>query len=130
MNIVKTPLQVLDGQAAFNQLVAEHPFVVVEFTAEWCAPCQQFAPVLTAAASEHPGVVFASADVDVAIDLAANFQVRQVPALMVVRERVVIDMVTGAMQAHELAHHLHMWSALDLAPVAAHFAQRPEAASA
>lgn len=120
--------QVLDSQQAFNQVVAAHAFVVVAFTAEWCEPCKAFAPVLAAAAAHYPNIQFASADVDVATDLAANFQVKQVPALMVIRERVVIDMVTGAMQARELNHHLQMWSALDLTAIDAHFSTAADAA--
>lgn len=116
-----TPPIVLDSQRAFNQLVAQHAFVIVYFSAQWCEPCQAFAPILAATAAHHPMVVFASADVDVATDLTHNFQVKQVPALMVVRERVVIDMVTGAMQAHELNHHLQMWQSLDMTAINAHF---------
>jgi thioredoxin 1 len=45
-----------------------------------------------------------------------------------VRDRVVIDMVTGAMHAHELQHHLQMWQALDMTPIHAHFEQSSAAA--
>jgi len=117
----------LNSQAVFNQQVANHDFMVVLFTASWCDPCQVFAPVFTEVAAQTPSVLFATADVDVATDLAANFQVTQVPALMVIRERVVIDMMHGAMLAHELQHHLHMWQALDMAAINAHFAQRVSA---
>ncbi|WP_047516993.1 thioredoxin family protein [Methylophilus sp. Q8] len=117
----------IDSQAAFNQQVTAHDFMVVLFTAKWCAPCQTFAPVFAEVAAQTPHILFATVDMDVATDLAANFQVAQVPALMVVRERVVIDLVNGAMHAHELKHHLHMWQALDMAAINAHFAQRVSA---
>lgn len=121
-------LHPIDRQAAFNQLVAEHDFLLVLFTASWCAPCQTFAPVFADMAANTPAIAFAVADVDVATDLAANFQVSQVPAMMVIRERVVIDMVQGAMQAHELQHHLQMWQALEMSAINAHFSA-PSAAS-
>ncbi|HEY0907676.1 MAG TPA: thioredoxin family protein [Methylophilus sp.] len=112
----------IDHQQSFNQYVAEHGDVVLLFTAQWCAPCQTFYPVFAEAAARTPGVLFAVADIDQATDLAAHFQVAQVPALMVVRERVVIDMVSGSMHAHELQHHLQMWQAFDMQPIRAHFA--------
>lgn len=117
-------VQTLASQAQFNQLVTAHPYAVVLFTADWCEPCQSFAPVLAAVAAQHPQVAFAVADVDVATDLVANFQITQVPALMVVRDRVIIDMVRGAMQAHELTHHLQMWQALDMHAINEHFSQQ------
>lgn len=118
----------IESQQQFNQQVASNPFVILLFTATWCEPCQVFYPVFTAMAEQHPDILIASVDIDVAVDLAANFQVKQVPALMVVRDRVVIDMVTGAMQAHELQHHVEMWQSLDMTAIQAHFEQ-PSAAA-
>lgn len=112
----------LASQAQFNACVAAHDFVVVLFTARWCAPCQTVDPVFAECASQHPQLRFATVDIDVATDLVANFQVKQVPALMVVRDRVVIDMVGGAMRTHELEHHLQMWQRLDMRAINAHFA--------
>jgi len=122
-------LHSIDSQAAFNQQVAAHDFMIVLFTAQWCDPCQVFAPVFADIAAQTPAIAFATADVDVATDLAANFQVTQVPALMVIRERVVVDMMRGAMLAHELQHHLRMWQALDMSAINAHFSQKTTAAT-
>lgn len=117
-------VQTLASQAQFNAWVQAHPLAVVLFTAEWCEPCQTFAPVLAAVAAQHPHIAFAVADVDAATELVANFQVTQVPAMMIVRDRVIIDMVRGAMQAHELKHHLQMWQALDMHAINEHFSQQ------
>jgi len=128
MHIQPTLPVSIENQQQFNQQVASHPFVILLFTATWCEPCQVFYPVFAAMAEQHPDRLFASVDIDIAADLAANFQVKQVPALMVVRDRVVIDMVTGAMHAHELQHHLQMWQALDMTAIHAHFEQSSAAA--
>ncbi len=114
----------IDSQAQFNQCVTTHDFLVLLFTAKWCDPCQPFAPVFAGVAAQYPHAKFAMADIDVAADLATNFRVTQVPALMAIRERVVIDMVNGAMHAHELNHHVQMWQALDMTTITAHFDQR------
>lgn len=121
-------LMPLTSQQQFNQHVASREVVVLLFTATWCDPCQAFYPVFAQVASQNPAVSFAMADIDVATDLAANFQVAQVPALMVIRERVIIDMVTGAMHAHELQHHLQMWQALEMTAIHDHFSQTSSAA--
>ncbi|SDK13205.1 thioredoxin 1 [Methylophilus rhizosphaerae] len=118
-----TPVTI-GNQSQFNHWVTANDFLVLLFTAKWCHPCQPFAVVFTEVAGRYPQILFAVADIDVATDLTANFQVRQVPALMVIRERVVVDMVTGAMHAHELNHHVQMWQALDMASMTAHFEQK------
>jgi thioredoxin 1 len=122
-NMVTTPVTI-ESQAQFNQRVTTHDFLIVLFTAKWCDPCQPFAPVFAEVAAQYPHAVFATADIDLAADLAANFRVTQVPALMAIRERVVIDMVNGAMHAHELNHHVQMWQTLDMTTITAHFNQR------
>lgn len=117
----------IESQSQFNQWVTAHDFLIVLFSAKWCEPCQPFAPIFAEVAAQYPQILFCVSDVDVATDLAANFQVRQVPALMVIRERVVVDMVTGAMKAHELDHHVQMWQALDMTEIERHFEHKSEA---
>lgn len=126
MNSASTPATTvtIDSQAQFNQRVTEHEFLMVLFTAAWCDPCQPFSAVFAEVAASYPDAKFAVADIEMAGDLAANFQVTQVPAIMAVRERIVIDMVSGAMHAHELDHHVQMWQALDMAAFTAHFDQK------
>jgi thioredoxin 1 len=123
MSIESIPITI-ENQAQFNQWVTTRDFMVVMFTAKWCDPCQSFAPVFAEVAAKHAHILFAVADVDVAADFAANFRVTQVPALMAIRERVVVDMVTGAMHAHELNHHIQMWQAMDMTVIATHFEQK------
>lgn len=118
----------IESQHQFNHQVATENFVVLLFTATWCEPCQVFYPVFATAVEQHPDIRFATVDIDIATDLTANFQVKQVPALMVVRDRVVIDMVTGAMHADELQHHIQMWQAMDMTAINAHF-EHPSAAA-
>ncbi len=115
----------IDSQSQFNQRVTSHDFLIILFTAKWCEPCQPFAAVFAEVAAQYPHIVFAAADIEVATDLAANFKVAQVPALMVIRDRVVVDMVNGAMQVHEFDHHVHMWQSLDMTAVNTHFSQKP-----
>ena len=114
----------LENQSQFNHWVTENDFMVVLFTASWCHPCQPFALVFAEVAASYPEILFAVTDIDIATDLVANFQVKQVPALMVIRERIVVDMVTGAMHSHELNHHVQMWQAVNMASITAHFEQK------
>lgn len=57
--------------------------VVVDLWAEWCGPCRQFAPVLDQFADENVGKVKAAKlDVDSNQQVAAQFNVRQIPTLL------------------------------------------------
>lgn len=125
--ITHATLVTIDSQLQFNQRVTNHEFLVILFSAKWCEPCQPFSTVFAEVAGQHPQLLFATVDIDVATDLATNFRVTQVPALMVVRDRIVIDMVNGAMHMHELTHHVEMWQAFDMTAFSAHFDQKSKA---
>ena len=58
-------------EATFDETITENEIVFVDFWADWCGPCRQFAPVYSATSEKHPDVVFAKVDTDANQGLAA-----------------------------------------------------------
>lgn len=105
----------------FKNTIETHPFVIVDFWAEWCVPCMDFMPTFDLVASQNPDIQFAKVNVDTATEVVSYFNVKKIPALLVIRDRVVIDAVEGLMKANELNHHLLMWREFDMTEINAHF---------
>ncbi|MFT3915215.1 MAG: thioredoxin [Anaeromyxobacteraceae bacterium] len=77
--------------------------VLVDFTAEWCAPCRVLEPVLEALARERAGSLrVARLDVDVNQGTSERFGVRSMPTLLLFRGGRVVQQVVGAVSRARL----------------------------
>ncbi|MFB6345179.1 MAG: thioredoxin [bacterium] len=70
--------------------------VVVDFWAEWCAPCKQLAPRLEELDRDYENVKFTAVDVDENQGLAQSFGVRSIPTLIFFNDGNKVHEQTGA----------------------------------
>jgi len=101
----------------FEQVVTGSDMVVVDFWAPWCAPCRAFAPTYEAASERHEGVVFAKVNTEQEQELAAAFNIRSIPTLMLFREQVILYSEPGALPPPALEEILSKAKAIDMESV-------------
>ncbi|MEO5694338.1 MAG: thioredoxin [Usitatibacter sp.] len=81
----------------FEQVVTGNSTVVVDYWAPWCGPCRGFAPVFDKVSEQHPDVIFAKVNTEEEQEIAAHFQIRSIPTLMVFRDQIIVFSQPGAM---------------------------------
>lgn len=105
----------------FNETLENNDIVVLDFWAKWCGPCLSFKPVFQQVSEKFPQVTFAQVNIEEEPSLAEDFDVRQIPLIMILREQVVLFSEAGTMPASALSDLIEQAKALDMAEVKKNF---------
>ena len=90
------PIKVTD--ADFDKVIKEKPLVIVDFWAEWCAPCRAIAPIVEDLAKKYAGqVTFAKLNTDENPEVPQLYMVMGIPTLLFFKGGKLVDQVVGAM---------------------------------
>ncbi|WP_213875494.1 thioredoxin [Pseudomonas sp. dw_358] len=84
----------------FDQAVIQNSFVkpvLVDFWAEWCAPCKVLMPLLARIAEEYQGeLLLAKVDCDAEQDIVGRFGIRSLPTVVLFKDGQPVDGFAGA----------------------------------
>ena len=94
-------VKVLDTKEAFDAAIkkSKQQLTVIDFTATWCGPCQQIAPVYERMAKEMPTVSFFKCDVDENEEAAEECEITAMPTFQLYRRGSKLGEVSGANEA-------------------------------
>ncbi len=96
--------------ANYDSVVETDKLVVVDFWAEWCGPCQMIAPVISQLADEYEGkVVIGKCDVEENTTITSKFAIRNIPTLLFIKNKVVVDKLVGAVPADRIKEKIEAY---------------------
>ena len=111
----------------FQQTVLDaEGLVLVDFWAEWCGPCRNFAPVYERVSERHPDAVFGKVDTEAEQALAGAFQIMSIPTLMVFRDQVLLYSQPGSLPEEALEDLITQAKALDMDDVRKQIAEHEQ----
>lgn len=110
----------------FNETIESNDIVIVDYWAPWCAPCRAFGPIFEKAADKHEGIVFGKVNTEEQQALAAAFNIRSIPTLMVFKEKVLVFAQPGMLPGHVLDELIDKVRDLDMDEVRAKIAEEEQ----
>ncbi len=83
----------------FDEIVVNSDLpVIIDFWAPWCGPCKMMGPVFKEASSEYAlKALFVKVNTEVEQNLGAKYAIRSIPTLIVMKDGVEVDRISGAM---------------------------------
>lgn len=96
------------GNGDFDRFISKNEMpVVVDFWAAWCGPCKMMAPVFSQVSAEMASQYrFAKVDTEQAQDVAARYNIRSIPTMIMFKGGKEVDRVAGAMDQSGLKRWL------------------------
>ena len=88
--------------ATFHKEVLQQPAAVVDMWAEWCMPCKRLAPIMEELSKEMKELKFTKLDVEAFPDLAQQYDVMNIPTVLVFKNGKEAGRITGLLPKEEL----------------------------
>jgi thioredoxin 1 len=107
----------------FKEVVERDGIVLLDWWAPWCGPCRVFGPTYEKVAAGHPDLTFGKVNTEAEAALAGAFEIRSIPTLMILRDRVLLYSEPGALPEAALEDLIRQVRALDMDEVRARIAK-------
>jgi thioredoxin 1 len=116
-------------QQNFESVVDKDGIVLIDWWAPWCGPCKTFAPTYESVAAKHLDITFGKVNTEDEQGLAQAFDIRSIPTLMILRDKVMLFSQAGAMPEPAVEDLIRQVRALDMEQVRARIEEKKKTAT-
>ncbi|KAJ6381565.1 hypothetical protein OIU77_030279 [Salix suchowensis] len=93
-------VQLITTKDSWDQKLSEASrdgkIVLANFSATWCGPCRQIAPLYSELSEKYPSLLFLLVDVDELSDFSTSWEIKATPTFFFLRDGQQVDKLVGA----------------------------------
>ena len=105
------------NETNFKETYEKNDIVVIDFWAPWCGPCQAFGPIFEEVSDQVTDVKFGKVNTEVEQGIAAYFQIRSIPTLIIIRDGIELFRHSGMVSANDLGEIVKKVKEVDMEEV-------------
>lgn len=110
----------------FNETLDKEGIVIIDFWAEWCGPCRQFAPIFEEASEYFPDVTFGKVNTEEQKAIASEFGVFSIPTVVVSRDGIILMNQAGMLPEEAFEKIITQVKELDMDKIREEIAKEKE----
>ena len=115
-------------QDNMHDILEQNEIVVMDFWADWCAPCKAFDPIVEAAAERHTDIVFGKVNTEEEDIISRVFQVRSIPTVLIFKQNIGVFRESRGFRPKELEVMIEKTRALNMDEIRERIAEAQEEA--
>lgn len=82
---------------------------IIDFYAQWCAPCKVITPILEEIKKEFPNVQIDKIDIEENDEVAEYYNIRNIPTLLFFKDDVQVDKIVGAVKKEKIVETIKLY---------------------
>jgi len=98
----------------YDKTIQYNEIIIIDFWAQWCVPCKQYALIFQKVSQIYPEIMFAKLDTEEEIGISDHFFIQTLPTTVLMKSNTVVFKKPGLLSQEELIDLIEQIKVIDI----------------